>query len=149
VANGLDLQKLFQWVNNELEWGEYHPPTHSPAMRNNVNNPRSMKSLWDDLVSIIPYSDYLFWFLEQYAINPDMQLLIGRQGEKYSYCFIIVTMLRLQAKSTENIRDHLHTCEEYMNYRCWFIGEGIELVQLEEKGCSFLEWTDCSYPSCG
>ena len=26
---------------------------------------RSMKSLWDQLVAIIPYSDYLAWFLQQ------------------------------------------------------------------------------------
>ena len=79
VENGLDLQGIFQWVNNELEWGEYHPPTHPPGMRSTDNNPKSMKTLWDDLVSIIPYSDYLFWFLEQLAINPDMQLFVTRQ----------------------------------------------------------------------
>merc|ERR1739838_104178 len=123
--NGLNLADIFQWVNDELEWGEYQPPTDR-------NDPRTMKDLWDDLVGVIPYSDYLAWFLEQYAINPDMQTLIAR----------------LQSKGSENIRDHLHTCEAYLNYRCWFIGEDIDLVSLEEKGCSFLGWSDCTTPTC-
>ena len=61
----------------------------------------------------------------------------------------LLYVCRLQEKSSENIKDHLNTCEAYLDYRCWFIGEGIDLVSLEEKGCSFLEWSDCSTPKCG
>jgi len=133
VTNGLDLQSIFEWVNNQLEWGDYHPPTHPSGMRNDEESPSNLKDLWDDLMSIIPYSDYLFWFLEQLAINPDMQLLISR----------------LQDQGSENVRNDLHACKAYLDYRCWFIGEGIDLVSLEEKGCSFLEWSECTSPKCG
>ena len=78
----MNLADIFQWVNDELEWGEYQPPTDR-------NDPRTMKDLWNDLVGIIPYSDYLAWFLEQYAINPDMQTLIARQEYQYSEIFHI------------------------------------------------------------
>ena len=60
-AAGLDLQSIFQWLNTELGWGEYSPP--GPAAPHRAA--RSMKSLWDQLVAIIPYSDYLAWFLQQ------------------------------------------------------------------------------------
>ena len=95
VENGLDLQGIFQWVNNELEWGEYHPPTPPPAMRISDKNPRSMKTLWDDLVSIIPYSDYLFWFLEQLAINPDMQLFVTRQENNLEFFCLMPSFVKV------------------------------------------------------
>jgi len=131
-SNGMDLQKLFQWVSGELEWGEYHPPANKHTSRYNQQDTRTLGTLWEDLVSIIPYSDYLAWFLEQYAINPDMQALIGR----------------LQSKSSENIKDYLYTCEGYRNYRCKLINGEVDLVSIEEKGCSFLGWSDCTTPEC-
>ena len=69
----MDLYGLFSWVNGELGWGEYTRPRSTQ-----VRSERTLLELWNELVGIIPYSDYLFWFLEQYAINPDMQLLIKR-----------------------------------------------------------------------
>merc|ERR1711936_46140 len=134
--NGVNLISIFQWANDELGWGEYLRPTKSPSSEYNLQShdhgARSMKSLWDELISIIPYSDYMAWFLEMYAINPDMKILIER----------------LQLQSTEHIRDHLNTCESYLDYRCWFISEGIDLPSVEQKGCSFLGWSDCSSPQC-
>ena len=139
----MDLQKLFSWVNEKLGWGEYTRPRPTQ-----VRSERTLLDLWNELVGIIPYSDYLFWFLEQYAINPDMQLLIKRQDHSYFNIDIIYILIRLQEPSTEYIRDELNQCQEYLDYRCWFIGEGIDLVSLEEKGCTFLEWTDCNSPEC-
>ena len=90
----MDLEGIFSWINNELGWGDYVPPL---AMREQ----RSLKSLWDELVDLIPYSNFLAWFLEMWTINTDMQLLVER----------------LMMEETEHIRDHLHTCTAYLNFR--------------------------------
>ena len=60
-----------------------------------------MKSLWDELVGLIPYSTVLAWFLEMWTINADMQMVVER----------------MMSPATERIRDHLHTCPAYLNYR--------------------------------
>ena len=50
---------------------------------------------------MIPYSTVLAWFLEMWTINTDMQLVVER----------------MMSPATERIRDHLHTCPAYLNYR--------------------------------
>ena len=90
----MDLEGIFTWINSELGWGEYVPPgTVSPH--------RSLKSLWDELIGLFPYNQFLVWFLEMWTINTDMQLLVER----------------LMAPETEHIRDALHSCPAYLNYR--------------------------------
>ena len=92
----MDLAGIFTWINSELGWGDYVPPgtgTFSPH--------RSLKSLWDELIGLIPYNQFLAWFLEMWTINTDMQLLVER----------------LMALETEHIRDALHSCPAYLNYR--------------------------------
>ena len=65
-----------------------------------------MKTLWDELVDLIPYSTVLAWFLELWTINEDMQLVVER----------------MMSPATERIRDHLHSCPAYLNYR-WAVSE--------------------------
>ena len=96
VSNGLDLQGIFSWINAELGWGEYSPP-----LSKTQRDPRSLKTLWDELVGLIPYSKVLAWFLEMWTINADMQMVVER----------------MMSPATERIRDHLHTCPAYLNYR--------------------------------
>ena len=93
----MDLQGIFSWINNELGWGEYVPPL-------TVRHQRSLKTLWDELIGLIDYTKFLAWFLEMWTLNTDMQLLVER----------------LMAAETEHIRDHLHTCPAYINYR-WLV----------------------------
>merc|ERR1719334_292680 len=89
-----------------------------------IRKGRSIGTLWDELVSIIPYPDFLNWFLQQLAINPDMQKFINQ----------------LKTKETQKIKDWLLLCPDYLAYRCWMIEGGVDIVSVEEKGCSFLEW---------
>ena len=96
MSNGLDLQGIFSWINAELGWGEYSPP-----LSRTHRDPRSLKTLWDELVGLIPYSKVLAWFLEMWTINADMQMVVER----------------MMSPATERIRDHLHTCPAYLNYR--------------------------------
>ena len=92
----MDLQAIFSWINTELGWGDYSPPVARTR-----GDPRSLKTLWDELVDQIPYSSVLAWFLEMWTINVDMQLVVER----------------MMSPATERIRDHLHTCPAYLNYR--------------------------------
>merc|ERR1712241_1488199 len=123
-SNGLDLQGIFSWINAELGWGEYSPPLHQTH-----KHPRSLKTLWDELVGLIPYSTVLAWFLEMWTINTDMQLVVER----------------MMSPATERIRDHLHTCPAYLSYRCHFLCECVDLIDLETRGCQFVEWANCDY----
>ena len=68
MQNGLDLDSKFQWVNDQLGWGPYSPPTKSPS-QDYSKSFSSLKELWDHLVGIIPYEQCLFWFLEQYFLS--------------------------------------------------------------------------------
>ena len=106
----MDLQAIFSWINTELGWGEYSPP-----LSKTHRDPRSLKTLWDELVDQIPYSTVLAWFLEMWTINTDMQLLVER----------------MMSPATERIRDHLHTCPAYLNYRS-------AVSRREERGVSAL-----------
>ena len=92
----MDLQGIFSWINAELGWGEYSPP-----LLRTYRDPRSLKTLWDELVGLIPYSTVLAWFLEMWTINIDMQLVVER----------------MMSPATERIRDQLHNCSAYLNYR--------------------------------
>merc|ERR1712080_421679 len=127
--NGVDMDGIFSWLNEQLDYGEFHPPAAGAELKPSKH--RSIKSLWDELVGIIPYADYLTWFLEQYAINPDM--------------IKFVTKL----EHSESVKDHLNSCPQYQAYRCWLIGEQVDLVEIETRFCTFLGWADCSTAPCG
>ena len=124
----MDLQAIFSWINTELGWGDYSPP-----VARTEGAPRSLKTLWDELVDQIPYSSVLAWFLEMWTINVDMQLVVER----------------MMSPATERIRDHLHTCPAYLNYRlaprggshltsdlsrCHFLCQCVDLIDLETRG---------------
>merc|ERR1711874_500076 len=70
----------------------------------------------------MPLDDIYSW------INPDMRSMVER----------------LQEKTTETIRDQLHTCEKYLFYRCHFINAGIDLVFIETETCNLWSWEDCN-----
>ena len=92
----MPLESIFQWINDQLEWGQYNPPFVSDYARED-----GLYGLWQDLTSIIPTGDLLAWFLEMWAINPDM----------------IKLMEKVTSGQVELIRDKLHQCIPYLNYR--------------------------------
>jgi len=70
----------------------------------------------------------LAWYLEMMAVNLDMQIL----------------MERVKMPETEMIRNILHMCEAYLNYRCHFLKVGVNLIDIETQACNIFEWSDCS-----
>merc|ERR1711915_54131 len=130
-ANGMDLVKIFGWINDQLGWGEYIPPVKDKGQQVKelqVKHVDGLKGLWTDLVSIIPEQELLAWYLEMMAVNLDMQLLMDR----------------IKKPETEKIRNILHMCDAYLNYRCHFLREGINLIDIETQACNNFEWSDCS-----
>ena len=117
VDNGMPLESIFQWINGQLEWGPYVPPTLPEnqdihiADKIDVSNDyepvksagklKDLKQLWDELVAIIPTDELLSWYLEMLVVNPDMQKL----------------MAEVRKQETITIRDQLHQCEAYLDYR--------------------------------
>jgi len=113
----MPLEDIFQWINNQFGWGTYIPPT-LPQNKNSaiidkvnftddyqpvrsVGKLKDLKELWDELTSIIPTDELLTWYLEMLVVNPDMQKLMARVG----------------IQDTITIRDQLHQCEAYLDYR--------------------------------
>ena len=113
----MPLEDIFQWINNQFGWGTYIPPT-LPQNKNSaiidkvhfnndyqpvrsVGKLKDLKELWDELTAIIPTDELLTWYLEMLVVNPDMQKLMARVG----------------MQETITIRDQLHQCEAYLDYR--------------------------------
>jgi len=121
---------MYSWINKELSWGNYTPPVRISArlMAQETRQENGLKMLWTDLTSLIPTEELLAWYLEMLAVNPDMRSMVER----------------LQEKTTETIRDQLHTCEKYLFYRCHFINAGIDLVFIETETCNLWSWEDCN-----
>ena len=47
VTNGWDLDTIFSWINDQLEWGEYQPPvTHSETQQAEIGTgcPKKIRS---------------------------------------------------------------------------------------------------------
>ena len=72
--------------------------------------------MWDSLVSLIPEQQLLAWYLEMVVVNDDMQALVDR----------------IKQPDTEHIRDKLHQCEPYLNYRYQ------AYLQIQEKLSDFI-----------
>jgi len=140
VDNGMPLENIFKWINEQLEWGEYIPPTlpedqdfiiskeievsdnYQPVRT--AGKLKDLKQLWDELVAIIPTDELLSWYLEMLVVNPDMQKL----------------MAQVRRQNTIAIRDQLHQCEAYLDYRCHFINAGIDLTNIEKQACDLFGW---------
>jgi len=140
VDNGMPLENIFRWINEQLEWGEYIPPTlpedqdfiiskeikvsdnYQPVRT--AGKLKDLKQLWDELVAIIPTDELLSWYLEMLVVNPDMQKL----------------MAQVRRQNTIAIRDQLHQCEAYLDYRCHFINAGIDLTNIEKQACDLFGW---------
>ena len=82
---------LYHW----LDWGSFpypgnntiHRPEQLPSdLIDNLvpvssSRPkRSLKSLYDETIELVPYTDILAWWLEQIATNPDMTVLMEKLG---------------------------------------------------------------------
>jgi len=140
VDNGMPLEDIFKWINGKLGWGEYVPPTLPENQDFSISDKievsdnqepvwsggklKDLKQLWDDLVAIIPTDELLSWYLEMLVVNPDMQKL----------------MAEVRKQETITIRDQLHQCDAYLDYRCHFINAGIDLTNIEKQACDLFGW---------
>ena len=52
-----------------------------PDLRAAAASPRSIMSVWDQLVAIIPYPDLVSWFLEMYVTNQAMVDFVSKLQE--------------------------------------------------------------------
>ena len=98
---GMPLDSIYTWINEQLSWGNYTPPVRVTEAGAKLRQETGLKALWNDLTSLIPTAELLSWYVEMLAVNPDMQVMEER----------------LEQKTTETIRDQLHTCEKYLLYR--------------------------------
>ena len=97
----MPLDSIYTWINEQLSWGNYTPPVRMTESEANIRQETGLKALWNDLTSLIPTEQLLAWYLEMLAVNPDMRVMVER----------------LEQKTTETIRDQLHTFEKYLLYR--------------------------------
>ena len=97
----MPLDSIYTWINEQLSWGNYTPPVGRTEFQANIRQETGLKALWNDLTSLIPTEELLAWYLEMLAVNPDMRVMVER----------------LEQKTTETIRDQLHTSEKYLLYR--------------------------------
>ena len=87
-------------------------------------------SVWVELVAIIPYPDLVSWFLELYVTNNDMVEFVNKLQE--SKDSLLLWYLQ-ETSPGEAVKDRLNLSPEYQNYRCWLIGEGVDLVKYLDK----------------
>ena len=94
---------MYHW----LDWGPFpYPGTHNassfakpvplPVMTAPIQSAegkeevpsartkRSLKSLYEETIDLIPYSDILTWWLEQITTNPEMTVLLEKLGVQIS-----------------------------------------------------------------
>ena len=78
--NGMHMDELFQWYNDQFGWGPFNPPARSAEVGPGGLG-RALADLLTEIMGMYPNDQVVAWFLEQIATNPDMSSFVSKMQE--------------------------------------------------------------------